>query len=243
MRLSEAGRPGQAARPRGLRGRSSFMFERGRLLAVRLRNPEEGSRRSSRSGPRPRSAARFAQFAPVPPDRGRASWTPGPDQASHGDRRPSAHMAPAWAPLHRRLGPCHVADRRRRDQPRHPGRRRRLEPSAAPLLAGTVNTDLALAAVQGRRMLPTPPSRSACSSSSAGPGRLQGARRREGDSTGCPLSLPHAAALPAPDADSRPGQWGSASRPEHVRTGPPGVEPPAPAKVRTPGGAQGHTSS
>ena len=63
-------------------------------------------------------------------------------------------LAPARAALHRRRGPRHVADRRRRYQPGDPGRRRRRQPPGRPLRDGSV-TDDALAAVERRRMFPT----------------------------------------------------------------------------------------
>ena len=99
-----------------------------RLLAVRLRDPQgrldeiRGAR--ARGLPRQRRRARAVRSPTASGEIARLGRREAADRA----RRPARAMVPPRAPLHRRRRARHVAGRRRRHQPRHPGRGGRGQP-------------------------------------------------------------------------------------------------------------------
>ena len=150
--LAAAERSERAAGPIQSRQDSGDDLPR-RLLAMRVRNPQKRLRRNPqpRAGGVPRrnfgnrsvrakSSQRIAQLGRYP--------------ALHRASRSAGKMAPAGVVVHRRCGPCDVADRRRRHQSCH-SRRRGRGKFIGKIVAKWPAEDSQLQLVQQRREWPT----------------------------------------------------------------------------------------
>ena len=127
MRLSR--RPGDPQSGGRLNAGSFFaMLDRGDYFQLAYVIPKSAAERIKEQG-LPAFRADRRQGAAVPRRPRRRAEIVGRRQAIDRQHRPAAHLVQARAAMHRRCRPRHVAGRRRRHQPRHPGRGGRCQPA------------------------------------------------------------------------------------------------------------------